>query len=274
MAVVAVTLCMLVGIVFICEIARRATPKLLSGKRGDCGIYAAEIISTVQLCACSHELKLLSEDAPEIALSLTYVITVVHALTFRGATGNPTATLERYWCDSLSGACALRRTACQFAAAVAAGLAMRRAWAFGFSDLHARHERSGFTCASPIANVHLLEAVAVELACAFVVHAAATLTRGVEEKYRVHAIAAVITTVVYAGGSTTGAVFNPALAFSAQFPCSGSTFAQNSLVYWLGPVLGMACSLLLFNKDILAFTAKSTTHKDQNLHAVKKKKRN
>ncbi|KAI9522376.1 hypothetical protein NQZ68_036292 [Dissostichus eleginoides] len=43
----------------------------------------------------------------------------------------------------------------------------------------------------------------------------------VDEKYRVHAVAAVITTVVYAGGRMTGAVFNPALAFSTQFPCSG-----------------------------------------------------
>ncbi|KAG7333072.1 hypothetical protein KOW79_003207 [Hemibagrus wyckioides] len=273
MAVVSVSLCMLAGIFLICEIARKATPRLLSGKRRDCGVYAAEIISTIQLCACAHELKLLSEDAPEIALSLTYVVSVMHALTFRGATGNPTATLERYWCDSLDGVCALRRTACQFAASVAAGVAMRRAWAFGFSDLHARHERAGFACTSPIANVHLLEAVAVELACAFVVHAAVTFTRDVEEKYRVHAVAAVITTVVYAGGSTTGAVFNPALAFSAQFPCSGSTFAKNGLVYWLGPVLGIACSLLLFNKVILAFTTKSPSHKDQNLHAVKRKKK-
>lgn len=36
----------------------------------------------------------------------------------------------------------------------------------------------------------------------------------------------------------TGAVFNPALAFSTQFPCSGSTFVEYSLVYWISPVLG------------------------------------
>lgn len=206
MAVVLVSLCMLVGIVFICEIARRVTPKLLSGERTDYGIYVAEIISTIQLCACAHELKLLSEEAPEIALSFTYFITVMHMRTFRVATGNPTATLERYWCDSLGGACALRRTACQFAAAAAAGLVMRRVWAFGFSDLHVRHERSGFVCTSPIADVPLLEAVAVELACAFVVHAAVTCTSGVEEQYRVHAVAAVITTVVYAGVSFSSAL--------------------------------------------------------------------
>ncbi|XP_060779450.1 aquaporin-11 isoform X1 [Neoarius graeffei] len=81
-------------------------------------------------------------------------------------------------------------------------------------------------------------------------------------------------TVNKLGGSTTGAVFNPALAFSAQFTCKGSTFVKNSLVYWLGPVLGLACSRLVFRKVILAFTTKSTTHKDKILHAVKKKKKN
>nr|QFS21927.1 aquaporin 11 [Heteropneustes fossilis] len=267
MAVIAVSLCALLLVVLTCEIVR----KLLTGQRRDYGVYAAEIISTIQLCACSHELKLLSEDAPEVALTLTYVITVVHARTFRGAAGNPVATLERYWCGSLGGACALRWTACQLAAAAVAGWGMQRVWVFGLSDLHARHARSGFACVSPLENAHLLEAVAVELACAFTVHATATVTRGLEETYRVHAIAAVITAVVYAGGSITGAVFNPALAFSSQFPCTGSTFAKNALVYWLGPVLGMACSLLLFNKVITAFTSKSTSHMDQNL---KKQKRN
>lgn len=204
MAAVLVSVLVLVGIVCVCELARRATRTLLN--RRQCGIYTAEIISTAQLCACAHELKLLSEAAPGVALSLTYVIAVVHALTFRGATGNPTGTLERYWCDSLGGACALRRTACQFAGAVLAALAMRRAWAFGFSDVHARHERAGFACASPIANVPLVEAVAVELACAFAVHAAVTVTRDVGEKYRVHVIAAVITVLVYAGVSSSRAL--------------------------------------------------------------------
>lgn len=40
------------------------------------------------------------------------------------------------------------------------------------------------------------------------------------------------------GGSVTGAVFNPALAFSTQFSCSGNSFLEYCLVYWLGPMLG------------------------------------
>ena len=40
------------------------------------------------------------------------------------------------------------------------------------------------------------------------------------------------------GGSVSGAVFNPSLAFSTQFPCSGNSFLEYSLVYWAGPLLG------------------------------------
>ncbi|XP_062860480.1 aquaporin-11 [Trichomycterus rosablanca] len=266
MADVAVALAVLAVIVLICEIVRK--------RAAQCGVHLSELVSTVQLCACAHELKLLSEREPGIALTLTYVISVVHALTFRGAHANPSGTLERWFAGSLSGAGALSRCACQLAAAAGAGALMRRAWALGLSDLHAHHALSGFRCTSPIENVSVLVAAAVELACAFTVHAAATLTRGLDEKLRVHAVAGVITLVVYAGGSITGAVFNPALAFTSQFPCTGSTFVENCLVYWVGPVLGMVCSVLLFDKILPAFTAKSTTQEDQNIDTIKRKKWN
>lgn len=41
-----------------------------------------------------------------------------------------------------------------------------------------------------------------------------------------------------AGGSISGAVFNPVLAFSVQFPCSGHSYLEYCFIYWLGPVLG------------------------------------
>ncbi|XP_076846926.1 aquaporin-11 [Brachyhypopomus gauderio] len=272
MADIGVSLCVLAGIVLTSEIARRTTTKLLARK--SYGIYMVELISTVQLCACTHELKLLGEVGRvelQLALTLTYVISVVHALTFHGAVGNPSSALERLYRGTLTGRCALTRISCQFAAAVAARAVVHHVWALGLSDLHLRHKLFGFKCISPI-NAPLLKAAAVELACAFAVHTTAHRTRGVEEKYRVHVIAAVITTAVYAGGSTTGAVFNPALAFSTQFPCSGNTFVEYSFVYWMGPVLGMACSVLLFDKVIPACLPKSATHRDQNLMDMKKMK--
>ncbi|KAK1785150.1 hypothetical protein P4O66_018573, partial [Electrophorus voltai] len=227
-----VSLCMLAGIVLISDIARRTTSKLLGRKTY--GTYAVELISTVQLCACTHELKLLGEVGrveQQLALTLTYLISVVHALTFRGALCNPTSTLEHFCRGTLTGRCALTKLACQFVAAVVARSVVHYVWAFGLSDLHLRHKLFGFKCISPI-NAPLVKAAAVELACAFAVHTTVHHTHGVEEKYRVHAIAAVITTAVYAG---------------------------------------MACSILLFGKIIPAFSQKSATGKDQYFSDVKKK---
>ncbi|XP_076002291.1 aquaporin-11 [Genypterus blacodes] len=244
---VAVSLAVLAAIVVLSEAARRLLRAALAG-RGAAAVYAVELVSTFQLCCCTHELKLLSEVGgvePRLSLTLTYLMAVVHAITSHGATGNPCGALEHAYTGRLPRGGALRRIACQFAAAGAARVAVPVIWTLGMSGLHLRHKLLGFRCVSAI-NAPLLKAAGVELACAFTVQTALTHTRRLEEKYRVHAVAAVIATVVYAGGKLTGAVFNPALAFSTQFPCSGNSFLEYSLVYWLGPVLGMMSSVLFF----------------------------
>lgn len=196
---VAVSLSVLAGIIVLSDATRRC----LTWALADTGlsVYAVELVSTLQLCCCTHELKLLSEVGgiePRLALTLTYLASVVHGLTFSGAIGNPSGTLEHAYHAKLSGGCALRRIACQFAAAAAARAAVPVIWGMGWSGLHVRHKLLGFQCISPI-HAPLHQAAAVESACAFAVQTAITHTRSVEEKYRVHAVAAVITTVVYAG---------------------------------------------------------------------------
>ncbi|GAA6236115.1 aquaporin-11 [Lates japonicus] len=254
---VAVSLSVLAGIVGLSDATRRVLTKTLAGSR--LSVYAVELVSTFQLCCCTHELKVLSEVGgiePRLALTLTYLASVVHGLTFSGAIGNPSGALEHAYHARISGGCALRRIACQFAAAAAARAAVPVIWGIGLSGMHVRHKLLGYQCISPI-HAPLPKAAAVEFACAFAVQTAITHTRWVEEKYRVHAVAAVIATVVYAGGSMTGAVFNPALAFSTQFPCSGNSFMEYCLVYWLGPLLGMMSSVLLFDKLVPLLSRKS-----------------
>lgn len=196
---VAVSLAVLAGIVVLSDVIRR----LLARALADTGLseYVVELVSTFQLCCCTHELKLLSEVGgiePGLALTFTYLASVVHGLTFSGAIGNPSGALERAYHAKLSGSRALRRIACQFAAAAAARAAVPRLWGVGLSRLHARHKLFGFRCTSPI-HAPLHEAAAVELACAFAVQTVITHTQSVQEKFRVHAVAAVITTAVYAG---------------------------------------------------------------------------
>lgn len=198
---VLVSLSLLAVIVALSHVIRSASARALA----DTGLspYAAELVSTFQLCCCTHELKLLSEAGriePRLALTLTYVVSVIHGLTFNGASGNPSSSLENAYRGRISRPCALRHIACQFAAAVAARAAVRQVWGLGLSGLHVRHKLLGFQCVRPI-HAPLLAAACVELLCAFAVQTVITHTRALKETHRVHAVAAGITAVVYAGRS-------------------------------------------------------------------------
>uniref|UniRef100_A0A671UGK6 Uncharacterized protein n=1 Tax=Sparus aurata TaxID=8175 RepID=A0A671UGK6_SPAAU len=155
------------------------------------GIVAlSDLVSTFQLCCCTHELRLLSEVGgiePRLALTLTYLAAVIHGLTFSWAIGHAYSGHSSSRCS-----CDLE---CSPAGARAAVPVI---WSVCMSGLHARHKLLGYRCISPI-HAPLPKAAAVELACAFAVQTAITHTRSVEEKYRVHAVTAAIATVVYAG---------------------------------------------------------------------------
>lgn len=97
----------------------------------------------------------------------------------------------------------------QFMAASVARTMLQGLWALGLSDLHLRHTLQGFQCISPIhTDTHtslvlpgpLVTAAAVELAGAFAMQTAFTHTHTMDQRYRVHAIAALTATLTYAGG--------------------------------------------------------------------------
>lgn len=221
---VLVSLALLAGIVALSHVMRRLSARALA----DTGLspYAVELVSTFQLCCCTHELKLLSEVggiAPGLALTLTYLVSVVHGLTFSGAVGNPSGALENAYRRRISCLCALRQIACQFAAAVAARAAVPQLWGLGLSGLHVRHKLLGFRCVSPI-HAPLPQAAAVELLCAFAVQTVITHASPLKEKYRVHAVAAIITAVVYAG--TIVATMRIDLHYQTGWNCSLMLFSN------------------------------------------------
>ncbi|XP_061754904.1 aquaporin-11-like [Nerophis ophidion] len=229
-----VSLAVLAVAVLLSEVARRAAIRLL---RGASRAAVLEAASTFQLCCCTHELKLLADAVePAVSLTLCYAITVVHLQTFRGASCNPCGVVERVCRGSCGFGAALSVIAAQFSAALAARHFAASVWSQGLSESHVTHRRFGFRCFDPLGGT-VLEAAAVELACAFAVQAVALHAHKVDEKLRVHVFAAVVTALVYTGGSISGAVFNPVLAFSVQFPCSGHTYLEYCFIYWLGPAL-------------------------------------
>lgn len=216
---------------------------------------AIEFISTLQLCICTHELRLLGESGllPGLgpSLVLVYLVTLVHLSTFGSASCNPVNTLERFLCGQYSGKLALSKVLLQVLAALAARRVTETIWTLHMSDLHWHHCKNHFKCTPAMKTSTLSNGMFVEFSCAFSLRAVIVRFQHLSANRRMFLVAGLITFLVFAAGGLTGAVFNPALAFSITFHCDGYTFLEYSFAYWLGPLLGALTAVMLFDKRMV-----------------------
>ncbi|XP_053564660.1 aquaporin-11 [Bombina bombina] len=226
------------AVVLVCEAAR-------SVLRGE---LLTEVVSTLQLCCCVSELALLGAEgglSPSLGLGLTYLFTIIHSSTARAAC-NPCGSLQPWLRNQAPARNTAMRVGAQFVGSALSYVVMPAVWGAGLIPLH--RTWSG-VCRSPL-HTSLLSGAAVEMLCTLGLFALLHRLDQVKAPYRVHAVALLITAMVLAGGHLTGAVFNPALAFSLVFNCVGNTFFEYAFVYWLGPLVGLVVSLLLFDGSI------------------------
>ncbi|KFP81021.1 Aquaporin-11, partial [Apaloderma vittatum] len=199
--------------------------------------FLLEMFSTFQICACTNELCLLGnvEPKPHAALALTYGFTVLHGLTLSGNACNPCGTLQLVWAGGTSLKAGGLQIGAQFAAAVLARAFMRFLWSLELAEPHfgALSQR----CSNPM-QITEVQAFCIELLFSVVFQLTVLRVERVHPKYKVHLIALLITMLVYAGGNLTGAIFNPALAYSLHANCFYDRFLSYSLVYWIAPSLG------------------------------------
>ncbi|NXL93132.1 AQP11 protein, partial [Alectura lathami] len=196
-----------------------------------------EMLSTFQVCACTNELSLLGdvEPKPHAALTLTYGFTVLHGLTLTGSTCNPCGTLQPMWGGGTSVEAGGLKIGAQFLAAGLARVFMHFLWRLEMAESHSGALTQG--CSNPMQTTEM-QAFCIELLFSVVFQLTILQVENVKPSYRVHVIALLITMLVFAGGNLTGAIFNPALAFSLHPNCFYDNFFTYSLVYWIAPSLG------------------------------------
>ncbi|XP_073517776.1 aquaporin-11 [Phyllobates terribilis] len=233
-------------IVALCESLRSLThSKVHPGLAQDLLI---EVLSTLQLSCCTREMVVLGTLGgiqPWLALSLTYLLTVLHCLTSQGASCNPCGSLEQWLRARTPGLHIMFRVGAQFVGAVLSQVLMPLIWLLRLSPLHERDEE----CKSPLTMTPWQGAL-VEMTCALSLFLALHFLPRVESQYRPHVVALTITTIVSVGGPLTGAVFNPALSFAVVFSCQGNSFLQYVTVYWIGPIIGMVASIVILERCI------------------------
>ncbi|NXC49963.1 AQP11 protein, partial [Penelope pileata] len=227
---------LMVAMVAAVGLARRLARRRLHARPRLCSVLL-ELLSTFQVCACTNELSLLgsTEPRPHVGLTLTYGFTVLHILTLPGSTCNPCGALQLLWGGGTSLRAGGVNIGAQFAAAALARVFMGFVWRLEMAEPHAGALRQG--CTNPMQTT-AVQAFCIELLFSVVFQLAILQVDKVKPSYRVHVIALLITMLVFAGGNLTGAIFNPALAFSLFPRCFYDKFFTYSLVYWIAPSLG------------------------------------
>ncbi|KAM4796149.1 aquaporin-11 [Rhinophrynus dorsalis] len=251
MPVLYLSLLVVVAVVLLCELLRAlCRARLQAGVQQE---LALEVVCTLQLCCCIREAVLLGTAGglePSLCLTITYLLTVLHCLTSAPAVCNPCGSLHRWLRMEESALLTSLRLCAQFLAAGLSRLLMPVVWSLELSPLHGRQAAS---CISGPLRTSVLPGAGVELLCALCLYVLLHYLHRVKPVYQPHLVALLITTLVYLGGHLTGAVFNPALAFSVLFHCEGNTFSEYAVVYWAGPVIGMILSVFLFDRCIPRF---------------------
>ncbi|KFO29380.1 aquaporin-11 [Fukomys damarensis] len=209
--------------------------------------FILEFLATFQICCCTHELLLLSEQDsahPTWMLTLIYFFSLVHGLTLVGTSSNPCTLMMQMMLGGMSPEMGAMRFLAQLVSALCSRYCMSALWSLGLTQYHFS-ERS-FACQNPI-HADLAKAVITEAICSFIFHSALLHIQEVRTKLRIHLLAALISFLAYAGGSLTGALFNPALALSLHFMCFDEAFPRFFIVYWLAPSLGILLMILMFS---------------------------
>ncbi|KAM5180525.1 aquaporin-11-like [Mantella aurantiaca] len=229
-----------------CELLRWACHKSVPA-----GLWlelALEVVSTVQLCCCTLEINLFCTKAEVelwLVMVLIYLLTVLHCMTFQGATCNPSGSFYQWLRGLAQGSQTVLKVMAQFAGAGLSWVLMPHLWSLGLSPLHQLDK----DCESPL-QVSPLAGALVEMTCSLSLFLILHPLPRVSTPLQPHMVALTITGIAYAGGPLTGAIFNPVLAFAVVFLCHGHSYLHYIIVYWIGPLLGMLISFLLLEYTI------------------------
>ncbi|XP_032336597.1 aquaporin-12B isoform X3 [Camelus ferus] len=226
----------------LCQVARRASKALLP--RGAYAHFAREAAGAAQLGACCLEMRVLVEIgpwaggfSPDLLLTLLFLLFLGHRATLDGASANPTVSLQEFLLAEASLPSTLLKLAAQALGMQAAGALTRLFWAWELSDMHVLQNLMDLHCSSALRTA-VPHGALVEGSGAFFFHLTFLHLRNTLPVYRVPAVALLVTVMACAAGPLTSAFFNPTLAASVTFHCSGHTLVQYAQVYWLGPLTG------------------------------------
>ncbi|XP_051874925.1 aquaporin 12 isoform X2 [Pristis pectinata] len=241
------------AVVALCEVVRMVSRRVLPP-----WVYSTllvELAACFQLGACWLELRMLVMIGPwgggfgmDVVLTLFFILFLIHEATFDGAQANPLITLQELLrSNSPLGATTLRILS-QFGGTQLASVVTRVYWSWELTEFHLIQNLMAIDCSSTI-QTSVSHGALVEAVCTFLCHLVVMKFEGAAFGCRILSKALTITALVYIAGPYTTALFNPALAFSVTFHCSGNTLSEYMIVYWLSPLIGYINNMVIHEKS-------------------------
>ncbi|KAF1471427.1 Aquaporin-12, partial [Pygoscelis antarcticus] len=274
MAGLNVSIAFLFLVVGVCQALRWLSKRLLSP--GTYGCLARELAGSLGLCTSCLELRMLVEIGPwgggfgpDVALTLLFLLFVVHGASFDGASANPTVSLQEFLLLESNLAATAAKLLAQGVGTGLGWAVTKLYWSWELTHFHLIQNLIASECSSSI-HTSLHDAAFVEGTCSFLFHLVLLKLRRSHQMYWVPGLAATVTFLTYTARPFTGAFFNPALATVATFHCSGNSFWDYVQVYWLGPLAGMLAALLLYQGNVPRLFKKNLLYSQKSKYKIPK----
>ncbi|KAM4771561.1 aquaporin-12-like [Rhinophrynus dorsalis] len=243
-----------VSTIALCQLLRWATKKFLPARVHQCTV--SELTSSLQLCACCLELRMLVDIGmwgggfgPDVVMTLLFLLFVAHGFTFGKATANSAVSLQELLLRESPLLDTLVKLLSQYLGMEAAKMLTKLYWSWELTEFHMIQNMMAQDCSSSL-QTSLAHGVFVEGLCAFCFHLVLLRFQNTRLIYKVPTVALAVTALVYTAGSYTAAFFNPTLASTITFSCSGNTLQEYIAVYWGGPLIGMVLAVFLYSGNI------------------------
>ncbi|XP_051766168.1 aquaporin 12 [Ctenopharyngodon idella] len=218
--------------------------------------FLTEFIAAFALAACRLEVDTIAEVGqwagalgPDVAITMLFLSITVHAIIMQGISGNPSVTLMELLQKDISAVAGVLSVAAQLLGAYFALVVAGKYWEMELTDMHMIKNLMMAECSTSL-RVPPLQGVFAEALGAMTFHLVYLALKNRSQLLRIPIFALLLTFIAYAGNNYTSGYVNPSLAYALTFTCPGHTFLAYSLVYWLGPLIGMSLALFLYLGNI------------------------
>ncbi|KAK2906582.1 hypothetical protein Q8A67_005567 [Cirrhinus molitorella] len=241
---------------FLAVIGTSAVGRVILGRWRPRWTFLTEFVAAFALAACRLEVDTIAEVGqfagalgPDVAITMLFISITVHAVVMQGVSGNPSVSLMGLLMKDTGARAALLCVAAQILGAYVALLVAGKYWQMEFTDMHMIKNLMMSECSTSL-RVSALQGVLTEALGALTFHLVYLVLNNRTQLLRIPIFAALLTFIAYAGNNYTSGYVNPSLAFAMTFPCPEHTFLVYSVVYWLGPLIGMTLALFLYMGNI------------------------